>query len=434
MKNFIYRAIAIVFVFVMLFGVIAPMSTLTTYAASDEYSVSASITDVSVDTSKNFYTVKSKAVLRSSTGWLYSKLATFDKSSLVQVSGSSGDYYKVSLKMNGEKVTGFVKKTELKDAGKTTKATLAYAVKKAALRNAPYEEGDKSTVSKGSVLYVVGSLTNKHDNTWICIYKDGNIYYIYSDNIKKVNKITMTLSGSSLLTEGKDEQFKCSVSPAGVSGVKWYSSKSEIAKVNNSGVVSPKAGGNVTITASLPGILSVELNTDVILNVKTVFQSKNYTCSAAAALAVLRYKGKATNVKDTELYSSIDGYVYKIVNVLNSKKYLGSGAYCWNTFTSIASYEKAIRNSLLQNSPVIARVSFPEKYYNYGTKGHYTTIIGMYEKDGETWIVCSDSYVNRYQSNSYSNKETGIVHVPLSEMYWYNSYQGKDSRYLIYHQ
>ena len=43
-----------------------------------------------------------------------------------------------------------------------------------------------------------------------------------------------------------------------------------------------------------------------------------------------------------------------------------------------------------------------------------------------------DSFVDRYKSNSYANKDTGIVHVPLSEMYKYGTYGGKSSIYLIY--
>lgn len=434
-KNFISRVVPLFFALVMIFGLIAPAASLTASAASESYSASASVSSVKVNTAKNFYVVKSSADIRSSTNWLYSKLskiATLDKNSLVQVSGSTGDFYKVSLYMNGQQTTGYIKKSELKAAPKTSTARFCYTLKSAALRRAPFEKGDKTTVAKGSVLYVVGSLENALGSKWVCIYRDGIIQYMYSENVKQTNKITLTVTGQQSLYTGNNVQYKCTVKPSGITGIKWSSSDTKLAKVNSSGVVSPKAGGDVTITAKLGDIVSANFKANVVLDVDAVFQSKNYTCSAASALAVLRYKGKAKDVSDTTLYSSIDGYVYKIVNVLNSKKYLGSDTYCWQTFKSIDTYEKAIRTSLRQDSPVIARVSFPEKYFNYKSNGHYTTIIGIYEKDGETWVICADSFANRYSSNDYCNKKTGIVHVPLDEMYWYNSYQGKDSRYLIY--
>ena len=419
----------------MIFGVIAPASTLTASAASDDYSATASVSGVKVNTSKNFYVVKSSADIRNSTNWLYSKLskiATLDKNSLVQVSGSTGDFYKVSLRMNGVQTTGYIKKSELKAAPEVTEAKFCYTLKSTALRCAPFEKGDKTTVAKGSILYVVGGLENVHGSRWLCIYRNGSIQYVYSENVERANKITLTVTGQQSLSTGNSAQYKCIVKPSGITGIKWSSSDTKIAKVNGSGVVSPKAGGDVTITARLGDLVSADFKANVVLDVDAVFQSKNYTCGAASALAILRYKGKAKSVSDTTLYSSIDGYVYKIVNVLNSKKYLGSGTYCWKTFTSISAYEKAIRTSLRQDSPVIARVSFPKEYFNYKSGGHYTTIIGIYEKDGETWLICADSFANRYSSNDYCNKKTGIVHVPLDEMYWYNSYQGKDSRYLIY--
>ena len=122
--------------------------------------------------------------------------------------------------------------------------------------------------------------------------------------------------------------------------------------------------------------------------------------------------------------------MYKTANTVN--QYLGQ-TYRYNTFYSVAAYEKAIRDSLSQGSPVIARVMFPKGYFNYSSGGHYTTIVGIYtDNAGTTWLKIADSFVNRYGSNSYSNAQTGVVYVPVSTMYQYGKYNGASDVYLIY--
>lgn len=429
-KNFFRRTLSFLFVLATLLGVIAPM-TVGVSAASETASATSSISCVSVNTSKSFYTVKSSAVLRSSTGIIYSKLGTLSKGAVIQTSGSSGDFYKVQLNMNNKSTTYYIKKSELKAASKATNATFCYTTKNAPLRQAPCDDGTKlATAAKGSVLKVIGKLTNDHGNLWYIIMTDSNqVAYIYSGNVKTTSKITLTVTGNSYISTGTPASFKYTVSPSGISGITWSSSNKGAATVSSSGVVNGVAGGDSVITANLGGLLSASVNVNVSLGVNVVRQSKNYTCSAASALAVLRYYGKCANTSDTKLYQSIDGYVYKVVNTLNS--YLGN-TYGWKIINNINTYEQAIRNSLAQNSPVIARVSFEKGYFNYTSKGHYTTIIGIYEKDGRTWVKCVDSFVDRYSSNSYTDATSGIVHVPLDDMYYYNSYCGRSDRYLIY--
>lgn len=430
-KNFFRRTISFLFVFVTLFGTIAPM-TLTSSAAEATKTATSSITGVSVDTSKNFCTVNNSAILRSSTSIFYSKLATLNKGALIQTSGSSGDFYKVKLKMDGKNTVYYIKKSELKAAPKNSTATFCYAVKSAPLRQAPCDNGTKlATAAKGTVIRVLGKLVNDHGNDWYIVLTDSNqIAYVYASNVKTTKKITLSVTGNSFITTGNPVNFKYSVSPSGITGIKWSSSNSNIAKVNGSGAVTGVAGGDTIITAKLGNFVSTSLNVNVALNVAVYRQSTNYTCSAASTMAVLRYNGKATKTTDKDLYPEINGYVYAIRDVLNS--YLGKNTYCWKTFKSIDAYESVIRTSLAQNSPVIARVAFNKGYYNYTSKGHYTTIVGVYEKNGKKWVICVDSFVDRYKSNSYCNAETGIVHVPLEDMYYYNSYCGRSDRYLIY--
>ena len=432
MKNTIKKLVSFILVLATLTTIALPFSTISASAAGAEATASASISKISVNTSSGFYTVKNTATLRSSTSLLYFKLATLEKGALIKTSGTSGDFYKVKLNMDSKSATYYIKKSELKAAPKASNATFCYTVKSAPLRQAPCDNGTKlETISKGTVLNVIGKIKNNHDNLWYIILTDaGKVAYIYSGNVKTTSKITLTVSGPAFIKTGESAQFKCTVSPSGITGIKFSSSNTGLATVNSSGAVTPKAGGDVKITASIPGTVSASVNTNIALGVAAYFQTKNYTCSAASAKAVLSYFGKAGNLKDTDLYSSINGYVYKIKDALN--KHLGSGTYCWKTFTSIDAYENAIRGSLAQNSPVIVRVSFDKKYFNYASNGHYSTVVAIYEKDGQTFVKLVDSFVNRYASNAYTNCKTGEVEVPLETLFYYNSYCGRSDRYVIY--
>lgn len=432
MKTLITRAFSIIFALVMVLGLMAPVSMITASASGAENTDTQSVTYKKLDLSgTNFYMVKNKAVLRSSTGLIYTKLATFEKSSLIETSGTYDGFYKVVIKMNGKNTVGYIKKDELKGYVSTYNAKFCYTNKNAALRQAPYEDGDKITnIPKGNVLYTVSTMTNGYKNTWVGVYYQNHIRYMFIDNIKRTDKITVSVSGPEFIKTGSTTNFKVTVSPSAITGLTVTSSNTKLATVTNTGTVTPKAGGDVTITASLDGVVSASVNTNISLGVKAYFQTKNYTCSAASAAAVIRYLGKG-NYSDNFLYGSINGYVYLIRDSLN--KYVGKNTYRYDTFTDINKYEKAIRTSLAQNCPVVVRISFPSKYFNYKSNGHYSTVAGVYTKDnGEVWAILVDSFVNRYKSNAYSNAETGEVHVPLKELYYYNSYEGRDSRYIIY--
>lgn len=434
MKNTIKKIISFILVLATLTSLAIPFTSVGASAASAQVTETKSISSVNIDTSKSYYVVKKSASVRTSTALLNFKYATLAKNTIVKISGSTGDYYKLKVNENNKDLTYYIKKSELKAAPKTSKVSFCYTVKSAAFRSAPYEKGTKiETVAKGSVLYVLGSLTNGHDNKWFVVMtQEGKLGYIFGDNVKTASKITLSVSGSPYISTGEAVSFKYSISPAGISGVKWSSSNTNLATVNKSGAITAKAGGDVKITASLGKLLSVSVNTNISLGVSVYFQSNSKCCSAASTIATLHYLGKATNLKDTDIFPSINGYVYKIRDTLN--KYLGSGTYCWKTFKSLDSYEKAIRTSLARNSPVIARIGkFDKEYFTYSSNGHYTTIVGLYtDESGVKWVKCVDSFVNRYKSNSYSNSKTGVVYIPLETIYEYGSYNGNSDIYLIY--
>ena len=422
------RLIAVALALVTVFGAICIAVPAQVEAAVVQTSAAAT---ASVSTSGQFYIVTAKtAKLRNSTGLFAGTYATLNQGAVIQVTGTSGNHYKVSV--NG--TTYYIKKSEVAKASSSTGGVRYYTTKSAPLRKGPYEEAGKvTTFAKGEVITVVGTLKNKHSNTWLIVYYSGKLYYMYSGNAAKTGKITLKINGSaSSVGVGKTLTLKATTSPAGLK-VTWFTSNSAIATVDANGKVRGVMPGNVVITAKVGNVVtaSYKLSVDLKLNVTRVKQTTSYTCSAAASLAVLRYKGKAASTSDTTLYKSTDGYVYKIVNVLNS--YLGSGTYRYNTFTSKSAYEKAIVNSLKQGCPVIARVAFAKEYFNYKSGGHYTTITGIeYDSNGTAWLLLVDSYAHNYKSNTYTDASAGTVRVPLSVLYQYGTYSGKSAIYLIY--
>lgn len=428
-KNFIRRFLSALLALVTLVGTAVPL--MISASAAETTSASASISSVAVNTSKNFYTVKKETALRSSTSIFYSKLATLPVGTVIETSGTSGDYYKVKLSIENQNKTYYVKKADLKAAPKTTNASLCYTVNNAAIRLAPCAEGTKlMNASKGSVLKIIGKLTNDAKNLWYVIQlENGQTAFVYSGNIKTFSKLTLSVSAEKFISTGTPSQISYSVSPSAVKGISFASSNGNVVNVNSNGVMNGVSGGDATVTVNLAGLISTKVAVNVSLGVNVYRQTKNNTCAAASALAILKYRGKCTNMKDTDIFTGT--YVYMVRDNLN--KYLGSGTYRWDTFKSQASYEQAIRASLAQNCPVVARVAFSKGYFNYTSSGHYTTIVGIYNGgDGRVWLKLVDSFANHYNSNDYTDATTGIVHIPLEELYKYGTYGGASDIYLIY--
>ncbi len=432
MKN-IKKFVSLILVLVTLTSLAIPFAPISASAATANATVTESVSSIYVDTSKSYYIVKNTATMRSSTGAFYSKYATLAKNTVVKVNGSKGDFYQMSVTENNKSITYYIKKSELKAAPKNTKATFAYTVKDAPLRKAPRDDGTKiSTVKKGTVLYVLGNLTNQHKSKWLVVMdQDMRLGYIFNNNVKTTSNITLSITGPAFVSTASPANFTYKVSPSAITGIKWSTSDTKLAEIDNSGKLTAKAGGDVTVSATLGKLMNVEFKTNAYLGVKAVFQSNNVCCSAASTIAALHYRGKATNLKDTDLFPKINGYVYKIRDQLNH--YLGNNTYRWDTFKTYESYEKAIRASLAQNCPVIARIGkYEKKYFNYASNGHYTTVVGIYEKNGEVWLRVVDSFVNRYKSNEYCDAKTGVVEIPAKTLYEYGKYGGKSPVYLIY--
>lgn len=421
------RFIAIALTLVTLAGMIAIATPLKAEAASSAVS---SVSSYRVNTSGN-YAVKDKtASVRTSASIFSATYARLDKGAILKISGSNGNYYKTVM----DNRTLYIKKSDVQKASSNTAAKFYYTSLSAALRSGPYEKAAKvTTVAKGQLLTVVGSLKNNVGNQWHIVSYNGKLLYVYAGNLKAAAKVTLQVSGATnTVGVNSSLQLKAKTQPTGLT-VSWSSSNKTVATVDAQGRVKGVNPGNAVITAKIGNYLTAtyQVNVNLLLKVKTVKQTKNYTCSAAAALAVLRYQNKAANVSDTTLYKSTQSYVYLTSNALN--KYLGSGTYTYSTFSKISSYEQAIIRSLKQGSPVIARVAFSKGYFNYNSSGHYTTITGIYyDAQGCAWLKLADSFVHNYKSNTYTNAGTGTVDIPLKTLYNYGTYSGRSAIWLIY--
>ena len=420
--NIMKKVLALVLVLCTAVGMVIPA-----YAAGLER---CGVSHVNVDTNGKYYITQGKNIVaktKPSGGQTDFKL---QQGSLIKVTGSDGQYYKMD--MNG--AVRYVKKSSVSKAGSTRAGDIYYTTKECSLRPIPYEGSTTAKLLKGSAVIVVGKLVNSKGNNWLMVYHQGKIHYLYEKNAKKADKVTLVVKAPSheLDTRGT-MQMSVSVTPSAFSYT-WSSSDPNVASVNMAGLVTGHRAGTTVINASINGVThaswELTVTRNVSLDVKAYRQSTDYTCSAAAALAVLNYHGKAIGTSDTDLYRSTKGVVGNITSTINN--YMG-GTYAWEIFRSVGDYENAIYNSLTNGYPVIARVRFKKGYFNYSTDGHYTVIHGMYQDEsGQIWLKVVDSYVDRYASNSYTNADTGEVCVPLNELYKYGTYGGTSDIYLIY--
>lgn len=251
------RLVALLLAAVTMIGIFAGVP-IKADAASP--SASKSINSVSVKSS-GMYTVKTKtAALRGDPkdGFTY-KYAILQKGALVVTCGSQGNFYKVN--MNGR--VYFIKKSELKSSSASTSASLYYTTKNAALRATPYESGTKATtLPKGSVVAVVGKLTNSHSNEWLIVHWNGGLWYLYSGNAKSASKVSLKVSGENMVAVDETTKLKYTTDPSAVVAT-WSSSDSSVATVDISGKVKGIAPGTAKITASIGGYLKVSFTITV---------------------------------------------------------------------------------------------------------------------------------------------------------------------------
>ncbi len=171
------------------------------------------------------------------------------------------------------------------------------------------------------------------------------------------------------------------------------------------------------------------LKPKISLDVEPYFQNTDWSCSGASCMVVLNYFNSGSGLDDVDLTNETETYIYRMKDAIN--KYLGSKDYNY-VHASKSSIGTYIENSLYAGNPVIARVAFSAGYFNYKSTGHLTVVTGLYtDSNNATWLEITDSFVNRFSANNYSDSKTGKVYIPLSEFVNY-TYSGDSSMYLIY--
>lgn len=223
--------------------------------ASAATKVSNSVSTVKVDTSDDSYymTNKNNVKLKKGTGALAGTYCTLKKNSIIQVTGTSGSYYKVKL----DSTTYYVKKSDLSEAAECRYASLLYTKNSAALHKAPDQDASKTTLSAGTVLLNLGEVTHK-GNTWYIVKQgaNGSTRFIYSGNVSKASKITLSISGDvTSMMVGDTTKLSYSVDPK--VNVTWSSSNTKVATVNMAGTVTGVSEGSCNIKATINGLMSV---------------------------------------------------------------------------------------------------------------------------------------------------------------------------------
>ncbi len=185
-------------------------------------------------------------------------------------------------------------------------------------------------------------------------------------------------------------------------------------------------------TVEASAFSSSELTKLVSLDVKPYFQTEPNSCSGAASMMILQYFNAADGLNDIKLRDETNKTVYRISNALN--KYMNNKDYSYK-YVHKSELGTYLKNALVAGNPVIVRIAPVKKYFNYKSSGHYSVVTGIYyDKNNQMWLEMTDSYVNNFAANEYSNPTTGKVYIPLSELREYGYYEGKhdDNIYIIY--
>lgn len=241
------RLVALALALVTVFGLVGMVMPVKADAAT---TAQGQISSVKVNTS-GYYKAKGNTNLRTGTKWYSGSYATVKKDAVIQTNGSSGSYYKVSL----DGTTYYVKKADLKQASKTTAATLYYTKSSAALRKAPDQNAGKVTLPAGTLCPVIGQVVHKN-NLWYVVNYNGSQRFIFSGNVQKASKVTLKITGEDKVAVGENIQLKYTTNPSCVPAT-WSTSNSSVATVDISGKVKGVAPGTAQITASVGGYLTV---------------------------------------------------------------------------------------------------------------------------------------------------------------------------------
>lgn len=242
--------------------------------SSNKKTVYAEATNVPVNTTGMYRATKNTAI-RTSTGWNYSVYATILKGSNIQVNGTSGKYFKVSI----DNRTYYVNQSDFSKCPDTTYCSLYYTNKSAVIRQTPYESGKVvREVSAGEMLKITATLTNSYLNRWYIVEYSSNKYgYIYSNNVKSASKLTVSISANECVPVGESVKLEAKINhPV---NIQYSTSDSAIATVNIAGKLNTNKAGVVAVSAKVGHML---LNMDVTVFEYAVFPATSIDITQVA--------------------------------------------------------------------------------------------------------------------------------------------------------
>lgn len=414
MKKTLTRILSLVLAVIAVFGLMtAPAS------AASGISVSDSANTVKVDTSGGKFVVvtKSDAKLRTKANGFSSTYVTCSKGTLIQINGSSGDYYKV--KMGG--VNYYILKSDVKKAGSTFAASIDYTVnsKGSAVRTGPAAKSDIAyKLPKGTAFLLCGTLRRAdNSNLWLVVYDTNsrNLVYLFSGNSACVcanAKFTVSASTNTVNTRGT-LQLKASYSPSALTNsITWTSSDKSVATVSSKGIVTGISAGTATITATVDGLNgAVSVSTDITVSPKIQLDvpvlrqydsrwKNKYIANSNATIG--KYGCLLTSI--SAVYSYDTGKTVTPDAMDDLLKFTSGGALYWDSLEEIGYYRhshgKKVSNAMLT------------AIYEQLKQGNPVIIGGKNSKGGTHWVTItgftgSSSSTSSFKSSQFTIMDSG---------------------------
>ncbi len=369
MKKTITRLCSLLLAMITAFGLsIAPASAAGISNSDSTYTVS--VNTGGADCWKIITTNNAK--LRTKASAFASVYATYTKGTLIQIDGSTEDWYRV--KMGGSHY--WISRSDCKNAGKTFKANIDYAIKdKCAVRSGPSSKsGVEYKMAKGTAFILLGSLRNDDGNLWMVMYDttDKKPVYCFSDNCKKICTqviLNVNAADTTVNTNGTLRMHTSYTPSALTNSISWSSSNTSVATVSKKGLVTGVSAGKVTITATVNGLcgevsVSIELTVSpkISYDVPVLRQTDSRWKDKKLGNSRATIGGYGCTLTCLSMLHSFETQATVTPDVMASKylKFNGSGCVVWQSVKdlgyTVKSYKKvnlAGLYELLKDGPVI---------------------------------------------------------------------------------
>ena len=254
--------------------------------------VYAEVSNIPVNTSGMYKATKNTGI-RTSTGLGYSVYATILKGSVIKCCGTSGKFFKVAINNK----TYYVKQSDFTKCPDTTYIPLYLTSKAAVIRKTPYETG--SVVYQATAnepMKIIATLNNNKLNRWYLVEYASNMYgYIYSNNVKSIDKLTVSVSANECIPVGESIKLETKINhPV---SIQYSTSNAAIASVNIAGTVTANKAGTVEVSAKVCDII---LKMDITVFEYATFPAKTIYITQVAYESYSHSKQNAVDLVSNE--------------------------------------------------------------------------------------------------------------------------------------